>query len=382
MRPQKILMIITEGDLGGAQRHVLDVSEELMRRGHEVTIAFGGVHTDLLGVTHQRTTSVPVIRLQHLVRELSFGKDVRAFFEIFKLVRLVRPTIVHCHSSKAGALASFAGRLAGSHVVYTAHGFVFREELGMFTEQFYIWSERIASWFRNRVIAVSKSDAEAARHRHVVASRKLLTIPNGIDVNLEHQLEAPLAARQTLSAWTGNDLTHAKIALSIANFYPAKNVPLLVRAFEYVIARVPDARLVLVGDGEQRWLCETIVQHSNTLRDKVFFVGKQTNAFRVMRGVDVVCLSSTKEGLPYVVLEAKLAQTPVVATRVGGVPEMGEGADLKLVVPHSAEMLSDAIADVLRSARRAHTRLAPPYTLVSMVDAIEAVYADVVGDRE
>jgi len=374
-------MIITEGDLGGAQRHVRDISEELTRRGHAVTIAVGGEQAHEHGAFAPNEMSVPIVHLRHLVRPLSFGKDVRAFFEIFRLVRHVRPDIVHCHSSKAGAIASIAGRFAGAVVVYTAHGFVFREELGMFTEQFYEWSERVASWFRHRVIAVSQSDADAARSRHVVAARKLLTIPNGIDLNLEHDLESPEAARHLLSAWTGEDLTHAKIALSIANFFVVKNVPLLVRAFEYVIPRVPEARLVLIGDGVQRALCETIVAHSNTLRGKVFFVGKRPHAFRVLRAADVMCLASTKEGLPYVVLEAKLARTPVVATRVGGVPEMGEGEDLRLVVPHSAEMLSDAIVDILRRPHRAAAPIEKVFSLSAMVDAIEGVYSQIVFER-
>ena len=77
-------------------------------------------------------------------------------------------------------------------------------------------------------------------------------------------------------------------------------------------------------------------------------------------------------------IEAKLAATPVVATRVGGVPEMGEGPRLRLVVPHSAEMLSDAIVEMLRAPRpSAEGRLEHQFTLVGMVDAIEDVYEQV-----
>lgn len=378
----KILMIITEGDLGGAQRHVLDVSRELTRRGHEVSIAVGGVFTELERAAAAGDTVVPIIRLKHVVRDIQPLTDVRGLFEIYRLVKKVQPDIVHCHSSKVGALASVAGRLAGAGVVYTAHGFVFREELPMHTKVFYQWVERVASLFRHKVIAVSESDAEAARTRRVVNAKKLEVIPNGIDVELDEQLFDALVAKKILGEWCGTDLSGTKIILSIANFYPVKNIPLLIKAFDFVAPRVPEARLILVGDGLQRQMCEKIVKENQKLSHKVFFVGKRMDAYRVLRAADVLCLASTKEGMPYVVLEAKLAGTPVVATRVGGVPEMGEGPDLHLVVPHSAEMLSDAIVEVLREGKSAHrSKLPHVFTLSGMVDAVEEVYRQVVETR-
>jgi glycosyltransferase involved in cell wall biosynthesis len=134
----------------------------------------------------------------------------------------------------------------------------------------------------------------------------------------------------------------------------------------------------LVGDGKERHACERLVEQNPKLHEKVFFTGKRADAFQVLRGADVVALSSTKEGMPYVVLEAKFAGTPVVATRVGGIPEMGEGSDLKLVVPHSPEMLSEALVQMLRTEKQARGHLPWQFTLTGMVDAIEAVYHEIV----
>ncbi len=374
----KILMVITEGDLGGAQRHVLDVSRELTRRGYDVTIAVGGSFTELSDAAASGTPMVSVIRLKHTSRLIRPFADVRGLYEIFRLVRSIQPDIVHCHSSKVGVLASIAGRLAGARVIYTAHGFVFREDVALHTKFFYKLVERTTTLFRHKVIAVSQSDADAARAHHVVSAKKIAVIPNGIDLSLEQQMLDPVAARKVIAEWCGTDLTGLRIVLSIANFYPAKNVPLLVRAFELVLPRVPDARLVLVGDGVQRAACEKIVRQNLKLTRAVFFVGKQADAFRVLRAADLLCLSSTKEGMPYVVLEAKLAGTPIVATRVGGVPEMGEGPDLRLVVPHSAEMLSDAIVEMLRNEKQPRGYLPWTFTLNGMVDAIEVLYHEVI----
>lgn len=374
----KILMVITEGDLGGAQRNVLDISRELTRRGHEVTIAVGGTFTELSDAAEADALPIPVIRLRHTFRSIKPLTDFRGLIEIFRLVRSMRPDIVHCHSSKVGVLASIAGRLAGARVVYTAHGFVFQEELPFHVKFLYQLVEKFTTLFRHKVITVSQSDADAARAKHVVVNpKKLIVIPNGIDLSLEQQMLDPVAARSVITEWCGADLLGLRIVLSIANFYPAKNLPLLVRAFEFVLPRVPEARLVLVGDGAQRAECEEIVRQNLKLTKSVFFAGKQPDAFRVLRAADVLCLSSTKEGMPYVVLEAKLAGTPIVATRVGGVSEMGEGPDMRLVVPHSAEMLSDAIVEVLRSEKLPRGHVPWTLTLRGMVDAIEVVYHDV-----
>ncbi|MCX6781060.1 MAG: glycosyltransferase [Candidatus Magasanikbacteria bacterium] len=371
----KILMVVTEGNLGGAQRHVLDISRELTRRGHQIIIAVGGIHTELVEAADSGLPKISVVRLRNVVRSVRFSDDIKALIELYRLIRRERPDVVHCHSSKVGVLASIAGRLAGARVVYTAHGFVFRENLGFLKRALYRWAEKFSSYFRNKIIAVSKSDADAARAAHVIAHKKIITIPNGIDVALADQLLTPEEARKKMGAWCGVDFSGADLVVSIANFYPVKNLPLLIRAFEFVVPRIPHARLVLIGEGEQRAMCERLVSENHTLQGKVFFAGKRPDAFEILRGADLVCLSSTKEGMPYVVLEAQLAGTPVVATRVGGVPEMGEGENLKLVVPHSAEIFSDAIVEMLRRDKNGSEKTAHKlFTLREMVDAIEAVY--------
>jgi glycosyltransferase involved in cell wall biosynthesis len=313
-----------------------------------------------------------------VVRSIHPSDDLRALAELYRLVRVERPDIVHCHSSKVGVLASIAGRLAGARIVYTAHGFVFREDVSFLKRSLFQWIEKFSSLFRNKIIAVSQSDTDAALAAHIVAPKKIVTIPNGIDVGATELLLESGLARTELETWCSADFSHAKIVVSIANFYPVKNLPLLIRAFEFVIPRVPEARLVLIGDGEERALCERIVAENHVLQGNIFFVGTRVDAFKILRGADLLCLSSKKEGMPYAILEAQLAGVPVVATRVGGVPEMGEGAYLKLVVPHSAEIFSDAIVEMLRQDTKNNSlRTHKVFTIQEMVDAIEGVYRSI-----
>lgn len=378
----KILMVITEADLGGAQRHVLDISKHFIGRGHQVIVAVGGDHRELLDAAAQMSPAVPTLRIRALRREIHPVRDARALVQLMRIIHSIKPDVVHCHSSKAGVIGSIAGRLSGTVVVYTAHGFVFREDRSRLERWCYRMIERVATWFRHRVIAVSRSDAEVAVAHGVVPVHKMTTIHNGIDEAIAETMLSRDEARAQLSAWCGVPLHDKKIALSIANFYPAKNIPLLLRAFEFVVRREPDARLVVIGDGEDRSACEHIIASTPALTQTVFLIGKRLGAARVLRGADVMCLSSSKEGLPYVILEAKLAGVPVVATRVGGVPEFGEGDDLHLVVPHSAEMLAEKIALVLRGTGTPVTRLPQRFTLTGMATEIERLYEELLRARD
>lgn len=375
----KIFMIVTEGDIGGAQRHVLDVARELVRRGHSVIIGVGGVHTDLIQEAALGEPVIPTVRVKKLIRPIRPFADLCAVFEIWKLVRKIKPDIVHTHSSKAGVVGTFGARLAGARVVYTAHGFVFREHTSRIRRLFYRIIERAASWFRHHVIAVSKSDIDEARRHRVVSLNKSSVVYNGIDTARRRFLLARPEARKIISGWTGLSLGDVPLVLAVANLYPAKNIPLLLRAFEYVVRRIPAAVLVVIGEGQDRFICEKIIAEISVLKNHVFLVGKKPDAFRVLCAADVMVLSSTKEGMPYTILEAKLAGVRVVATRVGGVPEMGEGDELRLVVPHSAEMLSDAVVSALQSPAPMAKTLGEQFTVRGMVDAIEAVYKKVLS---
>lgn len=377
----KILMVITEADLGGAQRHVLDISRHFIGKGHQVVVAVGGDHRELLDAAAQLSPAVPTLRVRALTREIHPTRDIRALVQLIRIIRTIKPDVVHCHSSKAGVIGSIAGRLAGATVVYTAHGFAFREDRSRWVRWLYRVIERIATWFRHRVIAVSRSDAEVAVAHGVVPAQKMTTIHNGIDTTIADTMLTRDDARTELSAWCGVPLYNKKIVVSIANLYSAKNIPLLLRAFEFVVRREPEARLMVIGDGEERPACERIIAATPALQRTVFLVGKRQSAARMLRGADVLALSSTKEGLPYVILEAKLAGVPIVATRVGGVPEFGEDHDLRLVVPHSPEMLAEQIVHVLRDGASASRPLPVRFTLDGMAAQIERLYEELLQVR-
>lgn len=370
-------MVITLAEMGGAQRQVLDISRELVRQGYEVTIAAGTDYNDLFHSAETGSPRVPVLRLPHLTRSIRLGHDCFAFLEIYRAIKKVKPDLVHAHSSKAGALCAVAAKMVGVKIVFTAHGFVFRENIVWWKKIIFKHIERFASLFRDHVIAVSQSDAIAAIASRVVARDKISVIHNGLNPLLEQKILPATEARALLSQWAGTDLRPYKIVLSIANHYPPKNIPLLVRAFELVVRSVPEARLVSIGDGRERVVCEKIIKDTPILQNKVFLVGKKQTACKILRGADLFAVSSSKEGFPYAILEAKMAGTPIVATRVGGIPEMVRDDDITLVVPQDQEELANAMVRVLRHGAGARPQLSEEFTLAGMVERVLEVYEKV-----
>ncbi|MDR3570846.1 MAG: glycosyltransferase [Candidatus Pacebacteria bacterium] len=307
---RKILFLITKGFWGGAQQYVFDIVTNLPRDQFDPVVAYGseGKLSEDLAIVGIKT-----FRLPSLARDVSFRSDVKSFFEILAFLRNERPEIVHLNSSKAGALGALAGRLAGvRRIVFTAHGWPFREDRG-FLSRVAIWC---ASWLTallaTDVICVSDADLAAARRMPLIG-KKAVRIYNGIDLH---------------KSYGNGDLIRSafppgiRITGTVAELTKNKNIGSLIEAAK----NDPNKYLAIVGEGEERTRLEQMV-HEYGLETRVKFFGF-IRIEEVIRGFDVFALPSIKEGLPYVVIEARAAGIPIEANRVGGVGEILDAKDL------------------------------------------------------
>ncbi len=198
---EKLLMVITKSNWGGAQSYVYELAKTYANQGHEVMVALGG--TGAKGAdTGQlaerlRAEQISVHFLRNFSRDVSFFQDFAAFFELVRLTAKIKPDVLHLNSSKAGGVGALAGRLSGvPTIIFTAHGWAHREFRRNFLSRFLI---RLSSWatilLSHRVIVVSQLDYTDAP---VLCSRKKLElIRNGID---KFELLSREEARQKLSA--------------------------------------------------------------------------------------------------------------------------------------------------------------------------------------
>ncbi len=320
---KKVLYIVTKSNWGGAQRYVYDLATHLLGEWEPI-VAFGpaqGSHNAGILEEKLRERGVRTVFMSSLARDIG-GGDWHALHELIHLMRTERPHVVHLNSSKVGGLGALAARIAGMlalrsfdkagpRIIFTAHGWAFREARNPLSRGL-IWLTSLATIIlAHRTICVSEADMRAFSWIPFIG-RKLIRIYNGIDLAMECGSGASIRAAFPPGA---------HITGTIGELTTNKNQTALI---EQALAN-PHMYLAIVGEGEDRALLESLIAH-HQLGDRVKLFGFMPSV-EVLRGFDTFALPSHKEGLPYVVIEARAAGLPVVANRTGGV---GEILDLPL----------------------------------------------------
>lgn len=314
---KKILFVITKSNWGGAQRYVYDLATNLPKEQSEVVVAFGGTggtdaSTGLLA-GRLKEAGIRTIFLTSFTRDIYFFREFNSFFELLQIIKKEKPDVLHLNSSKAGGLGALAGRIAGiRRIIFTAHGFAYNE-VRPFYQRILIW---IVSWFTilcaHKVIILSHY--ELKRAPVIFSRRKMLVIHNGIDLHMQFA-----SGEKIRNAFPSGVCITGTIGEMIRN----KNQIALVEQAK----NNPAMYVAIVGsEGEERPHLEAkIKKYGLSNRVKIFgFIP----ASEVLKGFDTFALPSLKEGLPYVLLEARVAGLPIVANRVGGVGEILDAKDM------------------------------------------------------
>ena len=309
---KKVLLVITKSNWGGAQRYVFDLATHLPKDHYEVSVAFG---QEGLLAQKLREAGVATYPITSLQRDVSFGADLQSVRELKKIFKTLKPDIVHLNSSKAGGVGALAARLAGvPRIIFTAHGWPFWEQRSALSRMIIFLFSWLTALLSHQVIVVSNYDLLVAKKMPFVG-RKTVRIYNGIDQNFASQLESGSFVRDQFPPG-------AHITGTIGELNKNKNQIALIEQ-----ARAnPNMCVAICGSGENRlWLEKKITEYS--LEKRVILFGFVEPPM-VLKGFDTFALPSLKEGLPYVLLEARAAGLPIVANRVGGVGEILDAKDM------------------------------------------------------
>jgi glycosyltransferase involved in cell wall biosynthesis len=353
--------VITRGERGGAQVHVLELVRGLAARVG-FTVAVG---EDLFLAEELRGLGVAVRVLPGLRREIAPASDLAVLAALRALIRDLRPHLVHTHSSKAGVLGRAAAWLEGVPALHTAHSWAFSEGLPWTRIALSVPVEVLAGRATRRVVVVSDADRRLALRYRVARPDRIRVVHNGVgDTALRAVPDAPGVPT---------------IAM-VARMAPPKDHLLLLSALARVQAPF---RLVLVGDGPDRAPVEAAIGRLG-LAGRVVLTGVSPEVPRLLADAQVGALVSRQEGFPLTVLEAMRAGLPVVASDVGGVREAVEHGVTGLLVPRGDEAgLAAAFARLLcdASLRRAlgaagRKTWEERFTAAQMVAGTEAVYRE------
>lgn len=340
----RILYVITKANWGGAQRYVFDMATASKLQGYEVLVV-SGTNGPLLERLEE--ADIATYSITSMQRDVSIARERAAFKELHTVISEFKPDIIHGNSSKAGFLASLAGRLAGvRRIVFTAHGWAFNEQRPLWQKAMLGFIHYLTVLLSHQTLCVSHAVAADAAWMPFVQKR-ILVIHIGIEPiaflpkdEARAALASDLARIAPTPLWIG----------SIAELHPNKGLDTLIEAFASIAPEYPSTVLVLVGEGQDWAHLQKLVEIYD-LPSRVVLAGFVPDASRYLPALDIFALPSRTEALGYTFLEAGLAALPAVGTRVGGIPEvLDDGATGLLVPMGDVPALANALRTLIEDA--------------------------------
>ncbi|MGB4076436.1 MAG: glycosyltransferase [Minisyncoccia bacterium] len=318
---RKILYVITKANWGGAQRYVFELAVAMKERGDDVVVAYG---EEGLLVKRLQEVGVRTREITALARDFNWKSEWTALRTLITLIKEEAPDIVHVNSSKGG-LALLAARIGRvSHIIFTTHGWAFNEA---------------RPWWQRMLIHLVYAITVLLSHKTICVSdairRDLAWFPDflGRFVVVRNGLPSPtFLTKEEARERLGIPQSTAFVLGMIAELHPIKRVDDAIRALAELTPHHPELSLVVIGDGkEHAWLSEYAAHYD--VAERVYLKGFIESAATYLKAFDVFLMPSRSEALALALIEAGYARLPVVASRVGGIPEVITHKKTGLLVP-------------------------------------------------
>jgi glycosyltransferase involved in cell wall biosynthesis len=383
----RVLRAIARLNMGGPALHVSYLTKGLEPLGYDTTLVAGELtHGEDSMSFVAREQGIDVRRVPQLRREISPLYDPIAVSRLVSVIRETRPHILHTHTAKAGAIGRAAALLARDArppiVVHTYHGHVLRGYFDPVRTEIFRETERALARTSTRLIAVGPEVRDDLVALGVAPAEKFVVIRLGID------LEGRAIGGEGAELRRLYGVPHDKFVVGwIGRMTQIKRLPDVLLGFRRLLDLGVDATLCLVGDGPGRAAAEAHARELGIARDTLF-LGYQREVAPYYALFDAFLLPSANEGTPVVAIEALAAERPVVATRVGGVPDVvDDGADGFLVEVGDVDGLADRLARLARDpelrarfGRTGRERVIPRYRVSRLVEDVDRLYRDLLDE--
>jgi glycosyltransferase involved in cell wall biosynthesis len=368
--------------MGGPAIHVANLAAGLQTRGYQTTLVSGSLARgeDSMAFLAERL-GVSVVSVPEIQREVSAIHDVRSALRVASLIRSERPHVLHTHTAKAGAIARAAAMLAGDArppiVVHTFHGHVLKGYFGPTRTAFFRRVEQTLARTADVLVAVSPEVRDELVQLGVAPREKFAVIRLGIP--LEERLGDPTADadyRRLYGIPSG-----AFVVGWVGRMTGVKDTGAVLDIVHATRRHGVDAVLCMVGDGPDRTRLEQRA-HELGIARSCYFVGYQEDVAGYYRLFDAFVLPSVNEGTPVSAIEALASGTPVVANRVGGVPDVvRDGVDGYLVEHGDVTGAGRRVAALAEDAKlrkrlgdAGRARVLERYAVSRLVDDVDRLY--------
>jgi glycosyltransferase involved in cell wall biosynthesis len=376
--------------MGGPALHVSYLSAGLRERGYETILVAGSVGQGEQSMAYVADDlGVSVVTVPHLHREISPVRDLLATIRLARIIRAERPAILHTHTAKAGAVGRVAALLAGRRrppiIVHTFHGHVLRGYFGRLWTGVFRLLERVLARITDVLVAVSPEVRDELVAFGVAPATKFRVIRLGIE--LDERLSPDGAARAETRRVMG--VADERFVVGwIGRMTAVKRTDVVLESFRRLRDEGVDAVLCMVGDGPDRQSVENLAGGLGIMRDSLF-PGYQEDVGPFFAAFDVFVLPSGNEGTPVTAIEALASGCPVVATRVGGVPDVvTDGEDGFLVDPGDVEGLAASLARLAndpalraRMGGAGRERMRSRYAVDRLIDDVDRLYRELLQQK-
>jgi glycosyltransferase involved in cell wall biosynthesis len=384
----KICHIITRLDMGGSAQNTLLTCRELGRK-YRIVLVHGlsresnMTESEKSCVNRQvalaEAKGVKVIQLPALVRRISPANDIRALFDLFKIIAAEKPEIIHTHTSKAGILVRMAAALSRvPKIVHTPHGHVFFGHFGPVLSRIFLLIEKLCAHSTHRVVALTHGECKDYVDLNVYPKHKIAKIHSGVDIEKFKNCQVNRVDKKRS---LGIQPTGPVVGF-VGWLLPIKGPMFLLKAMDSVWLEVPDANLVFLGKGDL-----DVSLRSEALKTgkngSVKFLGWRDDVEEIMLLFDIFVLPSLNEGMGRVLVEAMAAGKPVIASNVGGIPDLvKDGYNGLLVPPGDPEVLANNIMRLIQNPDEAQRmgqqgkKMCDRFGIDAMIAKLDHLYSE------
>lgn len=342
----RILHIITRVDKGGSAGDTLLSVSRLNKEKFDVTLMSNNISdSDKEIAEFIKQEKINHILIPELVREIHPFKDIKAFYRIYQFINKEKFDIVHTHSSKAGILGRWAAKLAGTKfVVHTPHGHIFYGYFAWFKTKIFIYLEKLASLVTDRIITLTQRGKEEHLNYKIAKPNKFVPIYSGIEMEKFTNFQIDILKEKERL----NIPLEAPVIGTVSRLETVKGNRYFIASLPEIIKIFPALKVFIIGDGSERGKLENNVKKIGLLGNAVF-MGQRKNIRDIVSIFDIFVLPSLNEGMGKCLLEAQALGVPIVATKVGGIPEVvKDGITGILVPPRNPKAMAEAIINLLK----------------------------------
>jgi len=387
-KKNKTIHIITRLDKGGSAEVAFLIVMGLDRNIYDTLLLKGPTYESRMSKEEHASAiadlkkaqfkGIKVVTIPFLFRRINPVYDFLGFIYLFMLLKKEKPVIVHTHTSKAGFLGRLAAKLARVPIiVHTPHGHVFFSYFGSLKTQLFILLEKYAAHITDRIVAVSNGEKEDYKLYKIAHEDKMVVINSGVD--LGNIKEMSRREQEDFKRTLGIP-EHSLVVGTAGRFEPVKGLEFLLEAAKDIVSKFPQTYFVFAGDGSLRQRLEKKALELG-IKNKTIFLGWRSDVVKVISIYDIFALPSLNEGMGRVLVEAMTLGKPIVASNIGGIPDLvTHGKNGFLVPPKDPGQLARSLQILIedegkrKSMGQGGKEKALNFSKEIMVEKIAALY--------